>query len=72
MQHSFAQSAVAPHDFAFTPNHYLFVENRVDGDILPYLLGKAEKEDEKEALHPIHMMSQSVNLSISAPLGKKR
>ena len=44
MQHYFAQSAVAPHDFAFTQNHYIFVENRVDGNILPYMLGKRKRD----------------------------
>eukprot|EP00596_Hydrurales_sp_CCMP1899_P008675 CAMPEP_0119052252 /NCGR_PEP_ID=MMETSP1177-20130426/73613_1 /TAXON_ID=2985 /ORGANISM="Ochromonas sp, Strain CCMP1899" /LENGTH=352 /DNA_ID=CAMNT_0007031761 /DNA_START=1184 /DNA_END=2239 /DNA_ORIENTATION=+ len=29
----------APHDFSFTDNYYVFVENRASGDTVPYLLG---------------------------------
>ena len=35
-----SNTAVAPHDFSFTRRHYLFVENRLQGNTLPYILGK--------------------------------
>ena len=32
-------TTVSPHDFSITKNYYVFIENRVQGDTLPYLLG---------------------------------
>ena len=32
-------TTVAPHDFSLTNNHYVIVENRLNGDTLPYILG---------------------------------
>lgn len=29
----------SPHDFSFTNNYYVFIENRVTGNTLPYILG---------------------------------
>ena len=39
VQYIMKNSAIAPHDFSFTDNYYVFVENRAEGDTLPYLLG---------------------------------
>ena len=39
VKYIFRNSAIAPHDFSFTDNYYVFVENRAEGDTLPYLLG---------------------------------
>lgn len=36
---SLKNTQTAPHDFSITENYYVFVENRVSGDTLPYLLG---------------------------------
>ena len=38
-QVSLKNTQTAPHDFSFTDNYYLFVENRVSGNTLPYVLG---------------------------------
>ncbi len=38
-------AAITPHDFALTPNYYLFFENAFSLDILPYLLGKKAPAD---------------------------
>jgi all-trans-8'-apo-beta-carotenal 15,15'-oxygenase len=32
-------TTTAPHDFSITPNFYVFVENRLYGNTLPYILG---------------------------------
>jgi all-trans-8'-apo-beta-carotenal 15,15'-oxygenase len=40
VRHRLQHTSVAPHDFSPTPSHYLFIENRLDGDILPYVLGQ--------------------------------
>jgi len=37
--HKFFATSVAPHDFSISDNHYVFIENRVSGDTLPYILG---------------------------------
>ena len=37
--HAFPGTSVVPHDFSITENFYVFVENKVGGDQLPYLLG---------------------------------
>ncbi len=37
--HKLKNTNVAPHDFSLTENHYIFVENRVSGNTLPYILG---------------------------------
>jgi carotenoid cleavage dioxygenase-like enzyme len=37
--HILHSTTVAPHDFSFTENHYVFIENRVKGNTLPYILG---------------------------------
>jgi all-trans-8'-apo-beta-carotenal 15,15'-oxygenase len=37
--HKFSFTSVAPHDFSITENYYVFVENRIGGDTLPYILG---------------------------------
>jgi all-trans-8'-apo-beta-carotenal 15,15'-oxygenase len=37
--HKFLSTSVAPHDFSITKNFYIFIENRVMGDTLPYILG---------------------------------
>ncbi|KAG5178275.1 retinal pigment epithelial membrane protein-domain-containing protein [Tribonema minus] len=39
--HTAPGCAVNPHDFALTPNHYVFIENRGKVDLLPYLSGLA-------------------------------
>lgn len=38
--HKMLGAAVNPHDFALTPNYYVFFENAFSLDILPYLLGQ--------------------------------
>ncbi len=38
--HKMPGAAVNPHDFALTPNYYIFFENAFSLDILPYLLGQ--------------------------------
>jgi hypothetical protein len=40
VQYIMKNSAVAPHDFSLTDNYYVFVENRAEGDTLPYILGE--------------------------------
>ena len=37
--HKLQSTSVSPHDFSITPHHYVFIENRVSGDTLPYILG---------------------------------
>lgn len=37
--HKLESTSVSPHDFSLTPNHYVFIENRVTGNTLPYVLG---------------------------------
>lgn len=37
--------AVNPHDFALTQNYYVFFENALSFDLLPYLLGKKSPAD---------------------------
>ena len=39
LSHVLTNTFANPHDFSFTRNHYLLIENRVDGDTVPYLLG---------------------------------
>ncbi|MEN8446882.1 MAG: carotenoid oxygenase family protein, partial [Cyanobacteria bacterium J06555_13] len=38
-------AAVNPHDFALTQNYYVFFENALSFDIVPYLLGKQSPAD---------------------------
>lgn len=38
--HILDDTTVAPHDFSVSNNYYAFVQNRVSGDVLPYILGK--------------------------------
>ena len=38
--HTMPGAHVNPHDFALTPNYYIFFENAFNLDILPYLLGQ--------------------------------
>jgi hypothetical protein len=40
VQYIMKNSAIAPHDFSLTDNYYVFVENRAEGDTLPYILGE--------------------------------
>jgi all-trans-8'-apo-beta-carotenal 15,15'-oxygenase len=37
--HTFMHTTVSPHDFSFSENYYVFIENRVSGDTVPYILG---------------------------------
>jgi carotenoid cleavage dioxygenase-like enzyme len=38
-RHYFEATSIAPHDFSLTENYYVFVENRADTEVLPYILG---------------------------------
>ena len=38
--HRLESTTVAPHDFSLTRDYYVLVENRLSGDVTPYLLGK--------------------------------
>lgn len=40
VHHRLDSSTVAPHDFSLTRDYYCLVENRLSGNVLPYLLGK--------------------------------
>jgi carotenoid cleavage dioxygenase-like enzyme len=37
--HVFSSTTVAPHDFSISENYYVFIENRVKGNTIPYILG---------------------------------
>jgi all-trans-8'-apo-beta-carotenal 15,15'-oxygenase len=39
VSHKLTGTSVNPHDFSITKNYYLFIENRVSGNVLPYILG---------------------------------
>lgn len=39
ISHKLKGTSVTPHDFSFSSNYYVFIENRVFGDTLPYILG---------------------------------
>ncbi|MEO0767944.1 MAG: carotenoid oxygenase family protein [Cyanobacteria bacterium J06649_4] len=43
--HKMPGAAVNPHDFALTPNYYVFFENALSLDIWPYLLGQKAPAD---------------------------
>ena len=38
--HDLMSTTVAPHDFSISENYYVFIENRVKGNTIPYILGK--------------------------------
>lgn len=41
----FEGTTVAPHDFSFTDNYYVFCENRISGNVMPYILGTSSPAD---------------------------
>lgn len=41
ISHTCTSTFVSPHDFSFTENYYVFIENRVEGNTIPYLFGKS-------------------------------
>jgi all-trans-8'-apo-beta-carotenal 15,15'-oxygenase len=43
--HKMPGASVNPHDFALTPNYYVFFENALSLDILPYLFGQKSPAD---------------------------
>uniref|UniRef100_A0A7S1TWF1 Uncharacterized protein n=1 Tax=Phaeomonas parva TaxID=124430 RepID=A0A7S1TWF1_9STRA len=40
LKHSFRNTQIVPHDFSITENYYVFVESRVSGSQVPYILGR--------------------------------
>jgi len=44
-QYSMPGAAVNPHDFALTPNYYVFFENALSFDVMPFLLGQKSPAD---------------------------
>jgi len=42
---TFEGTTVAPHDFSFTDNYYVFCENRISGNVMPYILGTSSPAD---------------------------
>jgi len=37
--HTLTSTTVSPHDFSLTENYYVLIENRVEGNTIPYILG---------------------------------
>ena len=42
---------LAPHDFAITPDYYVFVENRMGMNMAPYLAGLKVRAAERPEFH---------------------
>lgn len=61
MKETFISTTVAPHDFSLTFNYYCFIENRVSGDILPYLFGTKTAASCVDIEYENHMILNLLN-----------